>query len=137
MKHTFFKLPGLWLYADHLGDYMQRWIIQHPWGHIRLHHILKSDEGRDLHDHPFDFISFLLIGWYIEHLPGGDQRFVNCVNVHKAEDLHRLELDIPVWTLVFTGPRRRSWGFKTASGWVPWREYARAGVAWHEERKDG
>lgn len=31
----------------------------------------------------------------------------------------------PVWTLVFTGPKRRTWGFWVYGGtrFVPWRDY--------------
>lgn len=62
--------------------------------------------------------------------------------VRKAEDLHRIvELEKPgernhrgdwipidkppvAWTLVRTGPRRRSWGFHPAGKpWVPWAAY--------------
>lgn len=53
-------------YAHHLGDYMHRWILRTPWGTLRLHHILRSDDDRHLHDHPFDFTSFLLTGGYLE-----------------------------------------------------------------------
>lgn len=30
---------------------------------------------------------------------------------------------IPCWTLVFTGPNRRKWGFWCPRGWVEWREF--------------
>lgn len=40
---------------------------------------------------------------------------------HKCTDLHRLELKKPAWTLVFTGPRKREWGFFTHDkGWIKW-----------------
>lgn len=29
----------------------------------------------------------------------------------------------PCWTLVFTGPARRPWGFWCPDGWVPWRHF--------------
>ena len=43
-----------------------------------------------------------------------------------AEHLHRVQgikPGRPAWTLVFTSPRRREWGFVTEHGWVHWREY--------------
>lgn len=43
-----------------------------------------------------------------------------------AEHLHRVQgikPGSPTWTLVFTGQRRREWGFVTEHGWVHWREY--------------
>lgn len=46
-----------------------------------------------------------------------------------AEHLHRVRLfhdgarEREAWTLVFTGPKRRTWGFMTQTGWVNWRKY--------------
>jgi len=124
------------LYAHHLGDYMHRWILRHPWGTLRLHHILRSDEDRHLHDHPFDFTSLLLTGGYVEITHGemllnGQPILVPLQRtwprfsiVHKrAEESHRLVLTRPVWTFVVSGPKRRSWGFHTEQGWVNHRDY--------------
>lgn len=111
--------------------YMRRWFFWCPWFGVRVHHILRSDDARDFHDHPWDFASLLLTGGYMEVTPDWGwapphnhqtKRRWSFVR-HKAEDLHRLVLDKPVWTLVFTGPKRKSWGFLTAEGMVPWREY--------------
>jgi hypothetical protein len=112
------------------GVYMRRHYLERSRSHdLRFHHILKSDPGRDLHDHPWDFTALLLSGGYIEHTPAGALRYdAPCVIVRAAEDLHRLELTAPVWTLVVTGPVRRRWGFQTPTGWVPWRRYPGAGV---------
>lgn len=53
----------------------------------------------------------------------------------KATQAHRVELykterigdtqptPIPTWSLFFTGPWQRNWGFHCPRGWVPWREY--------------
>lgn len=142
------------LYRSDLGDYMRRWILRTPWGTLRIHNILKSDEGRDFHDHPFSFASFVLRGGYIEHRPGCQcdppsphlsdvdwcaammhqicdpnpcrQVFPGEVVRRKATDLHRLELDRPAWTLVITSRYFRMWGFQTAKGWIPYREYERS-----------
>lgn len=104
--------------------YMRRWFFWCPWFGIRVHHILRSDHDRHLHDHPWDFLSILLWGVYYEALNDGrGLRFRRWVVRHKAEDLHRLVLSKPVWTLVLTGPKRKSWGFLTEDGMVPWREY--------------
>jgi len=121
-----------WPYADHLGDYMERWILDlGPLGTIRLHHILRSDEARALHDHPWDFWSFLLTGGYIEvtrhplgHPGWIAERYRPRFSIvrRRAEDLHRLVLDEPVWTLVWSGPRRREWGFMLPTGWIHWKD---------------
>lgn len=114
------------------GDpYMDRWVLGTPWFEIRLHHILRSDEDRDLHDHPWPFVSLILSGGYWEYRPSREPfcgvnrqwRRPWSIAYRRAEDAHRLKLTRPVWTLVFTGPRRRAWGFYTRRGWVHWRDY--------------
>lgn len=46
--------------------YMHRYyLLEWPW-RIRIHEILRSDEDRDMHDHPYDFVSIMLKGGYIE-----------------------------------------------------------------------
>lgn len=95
----------------------------------RFHLILRSDPGRDLHDHPWDFTSVILRGAYTEVTHTGETTYrAGDVIVRRAEDPHRLILDDgPVWTLVRTGPVRRRWGFHTPAGWVHWSDYAQAG----------
>lgn len=127
------------LYASHLGDYMRRWILRTPWGTLRVHNILKSDEGRDFHDHPFHFASLILRGGYVEHVPGcdgfncGDNPRTWCrrysapaIVRRKATDLHRLELSGPAWTVVISSPYIRRWGFLTRAGWVDYQQYDRS-----------
>jgi hypothetical protein len=106
-------------------DYMRRWVLLTPLGMIRLHHILRSDT-REFHDHPMDFMSFIVKGGYVEHRPNMPPRwfFPGDVNVRKAEDLHYLELlDGQAWTFVLALPYRRSWGFHTDEGWIAAGEY--------------
>lgn len=131
--------------ADAIGDGLQRllgrsdvWIrgmlymtrfrfIRTPWGEARVHIICQSDDVRQLHDHPFDFTSLILWGGYWEHLKGGHRCWRRPLAIvrRKAETQHRIELDTHMddkprtaITLVFTGPRRRVWGFQTEQGWV-------------------
>lgn len=121
------------LYIHHLGDYMHRWIFRHPWGTVRVHHILRSDADRHLHDHPFDFTSILLTHGY-EETRFYDPKVLESkvgrwwprwsIVRKRAEDAHLLRLDRPVWTLVFSGPKRREWGFHTERGWVHHRDYS-------------
>jgi hypothetical protein len=126
--------------ANHIGTYMRRWYVLTPWFSIRLHHILRSDEARALHDHPWSFTSFLLTGGYTEVtapavLLDGDGLKFDPANgpftetyyprwsiVHRpAGAAHRLILDRPLWTLCITGPNVRKWGFHLPGrGWVHW-----------------
>jgi hypothetical protein len=105
--------------------------------HIYLHHIVRSDYERACHDHPWDFVSIILKGGYTEHNQCLETAFcaehthvikkrAGSIVAHKAEDLHRLELERPAWTLVFSGRKRREWGFQTPDkGWIGWRELGR------------
>jgi hypothetical protein len=106
--------------------YLRRFhILKSPDRGIKLHRIILSDLDRDMHDHPWNFVSIMLHGSYVEHTPQGSRRYIAPTVIrHKAEDLHKLTLDCgEVWTLVFTGRKRRTWGFQTPDGWVPWRNY--------------
>lgn len=121
--------------ASHLGDYMRRWMLRTPWGELRIHRILRPDAGQDHHDHPWDFTSLILRGAYAEELIG--PRGLG-VHVHRAgalvrrraDQAHRITWVAPgTITLVIAGPRQRSWGFVTASGWIPWRTYVQRSQA--------
>lgn len=93
---------------------------------IFVHHILRSDEDLELHDHPWRFTSFILSEGYVEVLPGDRARRMRAMDVvrHKATDAHRLILDRPAWTLVFVGPKERPlWGFHAREGWVPYNAF--------------
>ncbi len=162
------------LYRSDIGfntPYMERWILDTPWGTLRLHHILRSDDDKACHDHPFAFSS-LLTGGYTEFAPamplpvelGGSAVLADaseadvyqCVEAmyrrsdavvdyvkaacdgpfverhfprfsvvrRPARYAHRLILERPIWTLVLTSPKERSWGFYLPDeGFVPWRMY--------------
>lgn len=125
--------------------YMRRWRFRkdNTWG-FRLHNILKSDEDRELHDHPFTFITFILWGGYWEHLADGSRTWHGMFSCLKrpATTLHRLELapewrketdergititvkrERPAWTFVLRSRYFREWGFQTPTGWIHWRDF--------------
>src|SRR5258708_12932001 len=103
------------------GEYMRRYHLEYTRDRaIRFHHILASDPGSDLHDHPWDFVSVMLAGTYLEHTPSGTVRYeAPCVILRKAEQLHRLELVAPAWTYVGCGRARRKWGYPTTRRGTP------------------
>lgn len=111
--------------------YLRRWYLlpRNPVFNVYVHHFVRSDDDRALHDHPWPNVSWLLRGLYIEHTiaAGG----IHHRNVLIAGDwrvrwtgrlAHRIELTVgPCWTLFITGPRYRQWGFHCPdAGWVPW-----------------
>lgn len=106
--------------------YMRRhYLFRSPFGSVFLHNIRTSDTGRDLHDHPWAFMTVLLKGGYVEQTPEGSRRInAPAVAVHSPDDLHRLELENgDAWSLFIHGPRRHNWGFATDQGWIPHDEY--------------
>ena len=119
------------------APYMRRWILAFAGWMVRLHHIQKADAGRCPHDHPFDFVSVVLRGGYREERvvvsASGDTattwetRRAPGVAYRRAEDLHRLvSVEPGTWTLVLTGPIRRTWGFLLPDGrWVDFLTYMR------------
>lgn len=118
-------------------------LISTPWGGVYLHHLLRSDADRHLHDHPWAFWSLILWRGYLEVEPalgqGSPGIFVSghtselarqtrrrplALVRHRARDRHQLILERPAWSLIWVGPRVREWGFHTERGWVRWQEYA-------------
>lgn len=130
------------------------YLIETPWFGVMLHRIVRPDHDAELHDHPWSFLSLVLRGGYVEELgythppgramlsrgarekaivegsftlDGRTSRNVHGFSFHRAEDLHRiarLHGDRPAWTLVFTGRRRREWGFRVPGyGWIDWRTF--------------
>ena len=145
------KLPSvivdlLWQRMRHIADrrepdvligkadntYMQRWwvIPRNRVFNVYLHHFLRSDDDRALHDHPWLNASILLQGRYTEHtIAGGgvNHRAVYAAGAIKFRGpryAHRIELtDGPCWSLFVTGPNIRTWGFHCPAGWRPWQQF--------------
>lgn len=117
--------------APQIGPLMIRYFLfRSRWVSIYIHHFLRSDNERHLHDHPWRFITVLLSGGYHENTPAGRfwrRRF--SVLYRPAEWQHWVEVTRPVWTLVIRGPRRREWGFHTEKGLIDWKTY---GQEWCE-----
>lgn len=117
---------------------------------LYLHCFLRSDDDRALHDHPWNWWSWMLAGGYTEvtHQPysqtakfkGADYMVIDVQAKHmqvariysagslrgqRAEYAHRLILaeGVAAWSLFFVGWRRRSWGFHCSKGWVPWEQF--------------
>lgn len=102
--------------------YLYRWhLIRTRWFNVFLHKIMLSDDDRALHDHPWDNISIILKGGYLEVTQrGAKYRGSGDIISRRAEDAHRLVLPEgypPCWSLFITGRSRRSWGFLCPKGW--------------------
>jgi hypothetical protein len=59
--------------------YLRRWYLipRNPWLNLYLHNVLRDDDDRALHDHPWANLSWILDGGYFESLPrpGAARRF--------------------------------------------------------------
>lgn len=114
--------------GDPLNPYLRRWWIipRNRLQNVYLHEILRSDDDRALHDHPWENCSIILSGSYVEVTPQGRfERHVGDVVRRTAETAHRLEVAAgePVLTLFFTGAIVREWGFHCPDRWVHWRDF--------------
>ncbi len=132
----------------HLAGYMERWWLfrlgrfgegeSGAYGFVsaRVHHILRSDNDRHFHDHPWWFVTVILRGGYWEQRPvlnalgyvtDVEERWhgPGSILIRRASDLHRLVLPVgsTTWTLFVMGPKVQTWGFHVDGVKVPWREY--------------
>lgn len=130
-------------------------------GRLYLHKFYRGDEDPHFHDHPWKFTSLILTRGYWEETPfdpategfrgmvpfGYTWSFASSDEERKlkwyprfsilrrpAEWKHRVILSDgkPVWTIVKTGVKERSWGFWVKNTLCPWRRYSK-GVCWCEE----
>lgn len=115
-----------------IGDpdrpYLRRWWIvpRNEHQNVYLHEILRDDDDRALHDHPWENTSLLLIGRYREITPEGTFIREPGALIHRQADAaHRLELidGAPCVSLFFTGAKVRDWGFHCSKGWVHWQDF--------------
>ncbi len=98
--------------------YMKRWVINFGLFAIRLHKWTASDDDRYLHDHPWNFLIFVLKGRYTdiykitENTTSGNILCAGRVYFRKAEYRQFFSSEqSPVWTLVISGHKKRKWGF--------------------------
>lgn len=143
---TMMRRPDF-IIGDPANPYLCRWfaIPRNPLFNIYVHQILRSDDDRALHDHPWFSLSVMVGGGYIEVMPARpDQprhldftpdglrwqpREAGEVVFRSPWARHRLEMlgFQPAITVFITGPRLRSWGFHCRNGWVHWKRFTAPG----------
>lgn len=112
------------------------WTLQQFGIAVRIHEILRSDDDRALHDHPWPYLTVILSGGYYEHTVDAFGELSTWhgpgdVLYRSADFRHRLELFRPFWfgvgahdararipavTLFITGRWQQSWGFFPGTG---------------------
>ena len=114
------------------NPYMLRWWIipRNKYFNIYLHKILRDDDDRALHDHPWPSLSWLLKGQLVEQLPDTHRTLRRSIFPVYRSSLFRHRLELPAdsaTTLFITGPRLRNWGFWCeGTRFVPWEEFVNA-----------
>jgi hypothetical protein len=124
-----------------LEGYMERdWLIPYNGDlGIRIHHILRDDNDRAFHDHPWPNTSVVLKGGYWELMPELENQDPSLDKVlyskvwrkpgdviqRKATTRHRLMIPegTTATSMFIMGPWEQDWGFYTPEGKVYWREY--------------
>lgn len=120
---TRFKSPtgdhfmSILTWAETLGlkecPYIRRWVLDFKLFSIRIHHWISSDDPRHFHDHPWHYVSLVIKGSYIDVSEKGEM-YRPRWSIQHYPPLHRHSVKIQptgCWTIVFTGPEVRQWGF--------------------------
>jgi len=106
---------------------MRRWHLRRSRSryNLYLHRYEGSDDDRALHDHPWRSIGILLWGRLSEITPEGERTLWPFIPKYRnAEYSHRIILKSRfAYTLFFTYPKEREWGFHCPKGWVHWRQF--------------
>lgn len=128
-KHGYpvMDIRGCEAHGDVEETYLMRAIlIDSRRGRLMLHWFKRSDADREMHDHPWNFWTIMLWHGYVEHTPKGQRRlWPGMILYRPATHRHRVKLinRKPAVTLVWAGPKVRSWGFWEDGRFAPWREF--------------
>ena len=140
-KGSYFIITGRPINNTETVPYLKRYFLfRSNFLNIYLHRFLRSDAD-ELHDHPWNFATYVVEGEYKEHtFYGVNHRKEGSLAIRKATDFHRVEVDkdrplgevnnSPL-TLFISGPRKKEWGFISRNygfshskpRWVPYWEY--------------
>ncbi len=133
-------MTRLWL----LPRWCLRWVDDNRGGHYdvrswvpirpRLHIIHTPDYDREKHDHPADYRTLILDGYYVEEDIFCVKRLLRAGDTEKrrAQDFHRIDSVSPAGVLTlftFFGGKRHTWGFLLGGRKVPHYDYAAAKAA--------
>jgi hypothetical protein len=106
-------------------------IVRHRrFGSLRLHLFMPNADDRDVHDHPWPFLTLVVSGWYDDMKNDGEGIVLRermsrgKVRYRSATHQHRTRVGPDgCLTVVVTGPVVRGWGFLRDGRWIPWRRY--------------
>jgi len=114
---------------DSLASRVLEWLT--GYSSIRLHRIMRADNDRDLHNHPFSYRTFVLQGFYAEErqavqdstltqwLCSGDTVSTDAASFHRIADVSYTG----VWTLFCMTRDAGTWGFSVDGQFIDSRTY--------------
>lgn len=114
------KLLKLLPYKDigwkEIGEEFTRYtVLKTPWFNVYLHQLYAPVAHPECHDHPWSFLAVLLWRGYSEQV-GSEwyRRRPGSMLWRPAEFIHNVVTPYGTsWSLIFTGAKKRAWGFKT------------------------
>ncbi|MGR3605308.1 hypothetical protein [Sulfitobacter sp.] len=115
--------------------YMLRWfwIPRNRFFNVYVHSVLRDDDDRALHDHPWASLSLMIESGLIEEYKNNSgEKHLRAIEpmqwvYRDAKFAHRLMVrDAPALTVFMTGPRVRQWGFLCPQGWRHWKDFVGA-----------
>lgn len=119
--------------------YARRWVANFgPFGSVRVHHWLASDDQRYPHDHAWWFLTFVVRGGYTDianvvpdrlstrSVTISDHVRAPTVRFRPSAHRHKVKVDPGgAWTVLVTGPPVRDWGFYVDGQFKRMRRYFR------------
>jgi hypothetical protein len=100
---------------------------------IAIHKFITADSERPMHDHPCNMWSFIFKGSYTEEYKESQNgititraKTFTAPTIRRipAEHIHRIIHTEPAWSIIFSTPSFREWGFHTEKqGWVQWEQF--------------
>jgi len=108
--------------------HFRRWqVVKTRWFAIYIHAIYKADEEKHLHNHPWNFWSFVVKGSYTERLLNFklNPRFAGTSVYRQRDQFHKIEdLHSPVvWTFNVAWGFRDTWGYSVNGNFIDHVEY--------------
>jgi hypothetical protein len=95
---------------------------------IYIHKIYLPDYDEHLHNHPWNYVSIILDGGYIEldHNGNSVSRRTGSISVKSSESFHKIThlYKSPTKTIVITGPKKQhNWGYLVNGQFAGFKTY--------------
>lgn len=107
--------------------HFRRWrILYTPWFKINLHGIYKHDEDKHLHNHPWNFLSIVLSGWYVEDIDGKlNLRYPGQIAKRTKKIFHKISsvCSKSVYTLNIMWGKQEVWGYQVDGKFIDHETY--------------